>query len=125
MIVRSKFSALLSGAVLAAAFGMAQETAPKPQPKGSGMQMGGMMGMQKECHRHCQPTLDAMKNLSQVVADARASNDPAKMRAALEQVEKQHAEMNKHISMCMRSMGEMDKKQGGMKGMQHGSDEHK
>ena len=124
MIVRSKLLAVLSGAVLAAALGIAQETTPKPQRKG-GMQMGGMMGMQKECHRHCQPTLDAMKNLSQVVADARASNDPAKMRAALEQVEKQHAEMNKHISVCMRSMGEMDKKQGGMKGMQHGSDEHK
>ncbi len=124
MIVRSKLLAVLSGAVLTAALGMAQEATPKQQRKG-GMQMGGMTAIQTECHKHCQPTLDAMKNLSQVVADARASNDPAKMRAALEQVEKQHAVMNKHISMCMRSMGEMDKKQGGMKGMHHGSDEHK
>ena len=125
----TRITALFSIAAVAAVLTLGQETAPKPQDRQSGkMQMGGMMGMMKECREHCQKTTDAMSKLSQVIEDAKKSNDPAKMRAALEQVEKHHAGMNQHMSMCMRAMNDMEKMHGGMegmKGMQHGSDSTK
>lgn len=125
MIPKTHVTALFSIVAFAAMLAVGQETSPKPQDRqGGGMQMGGMMGMMKECRKHCQETTSAMGKLSQVIEDAKRSNDPAKMRAALEQVEKQHAGMDQHMSMCMRSMGEMEKmhgSMGGMKGMQHGS----
>lgn len=129
MTPKIKLMPVFSAAALAAMLAFGQDTPPKPQDRqGGGMQMGGMMPMMKECRKHCQETTDGMSKLSPVIEDAKKSNDPAKMRAALEQVEKQHAAMNQHMSMCMRSMGDMENMHGGMgnmKGMQHGSDSKK
>ena len=120
----NKITALFSVAALAAVLATGQEASPKPQDRQSGgMKMGGMMT--QECRKHCREITGSMSKLSQVIEEAKKSGDPAKMRAALDQVEKQHAGMDQHMSMCMRAMDNIDKMHGGMegkKGMQHGSE---
>lgn len=102
---------------------MAQSNSTRPQPQEQDKGMGGMMGMMQQCRQHCQQTQQSGERLSESIAEAKQSNDPAKMRAALDQVEKQQSEMQQHMTMCMRSMdkmGNMPGMQGNMGGMKHG-----
>ena len=66
------------------------------------MQRG--MAMMEHCRMHCQDNMTAMNTLSKQVDEARQSNDPAKMRAALDAVAMHHAEMKKHMQTCMQNM---------------------
>jgi hypothetical protein len=52
---------------------------------------------------------DAMKTMG----DARQSNDAGKLRAAIDQAQKQMTGMKDHMSMCMSMMDMMQKMQGG------------
>lgn len=109
---------LLAAPLFVLAIAVAQDNSAKPQSQqGSGM--GGMMQMMQQCRQHCQETQQSGERLSKVIAEAKQSNDPGRMRAALEQVEKHQSEMRQHMSMCMRSMGNMEKMHGNM-GMQEG-----
>ena len=116
MVNGNTFGRLLAAPLFVLAIAVAQDNSAKSQ-QGSGM--GGMMPMMQQCRQHCQETQQSGERLSKVIAEAKQSNDPAKMRAALEQVEKQQSEMRQHMSMCMRSMGNMEKMHGNM-GMQEG-----
>lgn len=109
---------LFAAAVLMVGVAIAQDNSTR-QGQTGGTSMGGMMDMMQECRQHCQRTEKAGDTLSKVVTEARQSNDPSKMRAALEQVEKQQSEMREHMSMCMRAMDKMDKMHGDMGGMKH------
>jgi hypothetical protein len=51
--------------------------------------------------------------------EAKESNDPAKMRAALDQAQKPLADMKQHMTMCMNMMGMMQNMHG-MGGMMGG-----
>ena len=62
--------------------------------------MGGM-----SC---CARKSDSMDRTLKTIEEARTSNDPAKMRAALEQVQKPLTEMKSHMRMCDHMMGMAD-----------------
>ena len=86
-----------------------QQNPQAPTQRGQMMSMGDMM---KGCREHCQMSMKSMDGLAKTVADARASNDSAKMRAALQQVEKPLADMRQHMTMCMNMMSMMEKMHG-------------
>jgi YHS domain-containing protein len=104
--------------IIAVWFGVAavaQQTAAKPSQKGGQMSMDDMMA---GCRKHCQTTMKSMEQMERTMVDAKASNDPAKMRAALDQAQKPLADMKEHMNMCMNMMNMMQKMhgQGGMMG---------
>ena len=96
------------------------------QQKQSSPQKGEMKSMEpmsmdkmmKECSEHHQAMTKAMDQMSKTLEDAKQSNDPANMRAAIDQAQKQLANMKEHMNMCGNMMNMMQKMQGmgGMKG---------
>lgn len=86
-----------------------QQNPQAPTQRGQMMSMGDMM---KGCREHCQMSMKSMDGLAKTVADAKTSNDSAKMRAALQQVEKPLADMRQHMTMCMNMMSMMEKMHG-------------
>ena len=98
--------------ILAAGFLAAQQPPQKGEMKSMGnMSMGGMM---KECSEHHQSMTKSIDQMSKMMQEAKQSNDPAKMRAALDQAQKQLTEMKEHMAMCSNTMNMMQKMQGGM-----------
>ncbi len=74
--------------------------------------------MMKACHKHGAESMAALDKLEKTIAAGRESNDPAKMKAALDTAQKQLAEAKHHMSMCpMMSGGNMQ--HGGMEHMDH------
>lgn len=86
-------------------------TQEKPQ-----MSMDDMM---KGCREHCEQTSASIDQLMKSMDEATQSNDPARMRAALDQAQKPLADMKQHMNMCMNMMGMMQKMHG-MGGMMGG-----
>lgn len=72
------------------------------------------MKMMHECMGHCQAMSGSMEKLKSTVEQARKSNDPAQMRAALDQVQTHISGMNGKMGGCMQMMdgerGKMDHK---------------
>lgn len=118
-----RFSAIAAVVALFGIGAMAQQQdtnksasqAGQQQPAQGQMSMADMM---KGCQEHCQTAMKSTDALAKTMADARASNDPAKMRAALEQAEKPLADMRQHMKMCMHMMTMMQKMHGMMGGQQ-------
>ena len=110
---------------LASAQGSRESQQNQPQTQQHQMMQGGMMGMMgmmEQCRTQCQRMRGTNSDLRKTVEEARQSNDPQKMRAALDQVQKSLGMMNEHMSQCMRAMNSM----GGMhQGMQGGKSEPK
>ena len=73
------------------------------------MAMGDMM---KGCQEHCQATTKSIDQLTRTIDEAKASNDPAKMRAALDQAGKPLSDMKQHMTMCMNMMKMMENMRG-------------
>src|SRR6266850_2890319 len=78
--------------------------------------MGNMSmdGMMKECSEQHQAVTKSLDQTSKTLEEAKQSNDPAKMRAAIDQAQKQLADMKDHMTMCGNMMNMMQKMQGGM-----------
>jgi uncharacterized protein YlxW (UPF0749 family) len=72
------------------------------QQRSGPMQMGDMMAA---CREHCQATSNSIDQLSKTIDEAKRSNDPAKMRAALESLQKPLADM-KNLSFAKTSYTE-------------------
>ena len=89
-------------------------TAQQPAPSG---QMKSMDDMMKECGTHCQATTTSIDQLTTKMEAAKQSNDPAQMRAALEEAQKPLTEMKDHMTGCMNMMSMMQNMPGGMGGM--------
>jgi hypothetical protein len=106
-------------AAVVALFGVgavAQQQVRPAQPSGQQQRAQGQMSMEdmmKGCREHCETAMKSTDTLAKTIADAKASNDPAKMRAALEQAEKPLADMRQHMNMCMNMMTMMQKMHGG------------
>jgi hypothetical protein len=83
--------------------------AQQPGKQGA-MTMGEMM---KSCQEHCRMTSASIDNMNKTIDEAKRSNDPAKMRQALDEVQKPLASMKEHMNMCMNMMGMMQKMHGG------------
>jgi hypothetical protein len=78
----------------------------KPMGKTS---MGEMM---KECREHHQSMTKSVDQMSKTLEAAKQSNDPGKMRAAIDQTQKHLSEMKEHMSMCGNMMSMMEKMPG-------------
>ena len=95
------------------------------QPGGQQSEKDSLIGnmsmdqMMKDCKEHHQAGMKSIDEMSKMMEGAKQSNDPAKMRAAMDQSQKQLAEMKEHMTMCRNMMGMMEKMQG-MDGMMKG-----
>jgi uncharacterized protein HemX len=69
--------------------------------------------MMENCHNNMQKMMAENTQAKKQIEEAKASNDPAKMRAALDQAEKSLDAMDSHMNKCMKMMGNMQ----GMHGM--------
>lgn len=110
-------SAAAVGVALLLSFSvLAQQPQQKPQQQPG--QMMSMDNMMKGCREHCEATTKSIDQMTKTMADARQSNDPAKMRAALDQAQKPLGEMQEHMKMCMNMMTMMQNMQQMMGGQQ-------
>ena len=106
--------------ILASGFLSAQQASgqqeKQPSQKGEMKSMGNMSmdGMMKECSEHHQAVTKSLDQTSKTLEGAKQSNDPDKMRAAIDQAQKQLADMKDHMAMCGNMMNMMQKMQGGM-----------
>ncbi|HEX9443693.1 MAG TPA: hypothetical protein VGA73_06215 [Candidatus Binatia bacterium] len=73
-----------------------------------------MDGMMKQCHEHHQAMAKNIDEASKALEGAKQSNDPANMRAAIDQAQKQLADMREHMTMCGDMMNMMQNMPGGM-----------
>jgi len=62
----------------------AMQGAEPGQQKQPGKQMMTMDEMMKECRKHCQETAKSIDQTTKTIDEAGQSNDPARMRAALD-----------------------------------------
>ncbi len=86
-----------------------QEQKPPVTQEKSPMAMGDMM---KGCRDHCEQTSASIDRVMQTIDEAKQSNDPVKMRQALDQAQKPIADMKQHMSMCRNMMNMMEKMHG-------------
>lgn len=106
----------------------ANNSQPMQNMQGMQMQNGQMHNgktsmnqMIQGCHKHMQSMMKANAQTTKDIEAAKQSNDPAKMRAALDEAEKALSPMNEHMKGCMRMMKMMQNMHGngGMSGMQN------
>ncbi len=126
-------SLTIAASLMIAATGWAQQPSTnnsQPMQSMQGMQMqngqmhNGKMSMNQMmqgCHKHMQSMMKSNAQTTKDIEAAKQSNDPAKMRAALDEAEKALSPMNEHMKGCMKMMKMMQNMhgKGGMMGMQN------
>jgi len=126
--LRNTALTMAAGVALAITAFAQQSTTGTDQPKqgmqmdGGQMQPGGKMsgtGKMQGRHKEMQSMMDANTQTTKDIEAAKLSNDPEKMRAALDDAEKALKPMNEHMKKCMGMMQNMHGK-GGMMGSQQG-----
>jgi hypothetical protein len=95
-----------------------QEKRQAPEKSESKPMQKMSMDQMKDCMEHHQSMTKSIEEMSKTMEGAKQSNDPAKMRTAIDQAQKQLAGMKEHMAMCGNMMNMMEKIQsmGGMKG---------
>ncbi len=96
-----------------------QETQGMQGAQSGTMQHGqnSQSDMMQKCHKEMQQIRQSNDQLSKHLEAAKQSNDPAKMRAALDEAEQALAAMDRHMDGCMSMMNNMHSGDH----MQHGS----
>lgn len=97
---------------------------PGMQMKDGQMQKSHNMSndqMMQNCHKNMQSMMDSNAQTTKDIEAAKQSNDPAKMRAALDEAEKALSPMNEHMKTCMNMM----QSKHGMGGMMPDQDNQK
>jgi len=126
--LRNAALTIAAGVTLAITAFAQQPTTDTDQPNqgmqmlGGQMQPGGKMsgtGKMQGCHKEMQSMMGANSQTVKDIQAAKLSNDPEKMRAALDEAEKVLKPMNEHMNKCMGMMQNMRGK-GGMMGSQQG-----
>lgn len=79
------------------------------QMQGGRMQHGNMDQMMQKCHKDMENMQQSNAQARRPIEAAKQSNDPAKMRAALDEAEKALTTMNDHMAMCGNMMGMIQK----------------
>lgn len=100
---------------------LAALVAAEQPPAGQQRSMNDMM---KECRTHCQATTTSIDQLTKRMEEAKRSDDPAQMRAALDEAQKPLTEMKDHMAMCGNTMSMMEHMHGGMGGHMTGEGSH-
>lgn len=88
---------------------------PGMQMKKGQMQKGHKMSndqMMQSCHKNMQSMMDSNAQTTKDIEAAKQSNDPAKMRAALDEAEKALSPTNEQMKSCMGIMTMMEGKHG-------------
>lgn len=80
------------------------------------MQHGKMNQMMQNCRKTMQPMMRTNAQAKRDIDATKTSNDPAKMRSALDEAEKAIDGMNTHMSSCMSMMNMMQNMHGMMGG---------
>lgn len=70
----------------------------------------GQQGMMGDCHRKMQALQKSNAQTKRDIESAKQSNDPGKMRAALDEADKALTAVNDHINSCMSMMNMMQGK---------------
>lgn len=89
-----------------------------------GMQQGGMRNehmnnnMMQDCQKNMQSVMQTNDQATKDIETAKQSNDPAKMRGALDEAEKALKTVNDHMNTCMSMMNKMQNMHGMMGGEQ-------
>jgi hypothetical protein len=94
---------------------MQMQHEPGMQMKDGQMQPGQKMSMDsmmQSCHKHMDAMMASNAQTTKVIEAAKQSNDPAQMRAALDEAEKALSPMNKHAVACRNMMNMMKNMQG-------------
>lgn len=86
-------------------------------------QKGGNHSAMMECHQNMQSMRQSNDKLRATIAEAKRSNEPNKMRAALDDAEKSIDAMNSNMDRCMSMMNMMQDMHG--QGMMNNSGEKK
>lgn len=107
------FAAVILGLISTGQEARGQEK-QSPSQKREMKSMGSMSmdGMMKGCGEHHQAMTKSLDEASTTLEGAKQSNDPAKMRTALDQTQKQLVEMKDHMAKCGNMMNMMQKMQG-------------
>ena|SRR5256714_14351209 len=114
------FTGVVFASVLASNPAPGQEKQPQsPSGQMKSMEKMSMDDMMKDCMKHHQADMKSIDQMSKMMEGAKQSNDPAKMRTAIDQAQKQLAEMKEHMSKCGDMMSMMEKTDG-MGGMMKG-----
>lgn len=100
---------LIVAMTLVLAFSVAAQQQPETgqqQQQMQGMQgmHGQMHGMMQDCHKNMQKMMQSNEQTRKDIQAAKASNDAAKMRAALDEADKALGSMQDHMSNCMSMM---------------------
>lgn len=117
-IAASALALLMSLSVVA----RSQQESEAGKPQAHQHQKGPGHGMMMECHQNMQSIRQSNDKVKATIEAAKKSNDPAKMRAALDDAEKSIDSMNSHMDKCMAMMNsmhenDMTREPGQMKGM--------
>lgn len=114
------FMSVVFAAVLASNPAPGQEKQPQaPTSQMKAMDKMSMDDMMKDCMKHHQAAMKSVDQMNKMMEGAKQSNDPGKMRTAIDQAQKQLVEMKEHMSMCSNMMSMMEKMDG-MGGMMKG-----
>jgi predicted RNase H-like nuclease (RuvC/YqgF family) len=105
---------VLMGASLSA---QSQQQGETPQSQTHKQEKRADRGTMMECHENMQSIRQSNDKLKTTIETAKQSNDPAKMRAALEDAESSIDSMNSHMDKCMSMMQDMHRK--GMRDHEH------
>jgi hypothetical protein len=104
--------AVVSVFILSAQQASGQEKQPSQKGQMKSMGKMSMDDMMKECKEHHQSAMKSIDQMTKMMDGAKQSNDPVKMRATLDQSQKQLGEMKEHMTMCGNMMSMMEKMQG-------------
>ncbi len=80
-----------------------------PMQQGKNMPKDQMM---QSCQKHMKPMMDSNTQTTKDIEAAKQSNDPVKMRAALDEAEKALQPMNEQMKGCLRMMDTMQNMHG-------------
>lgn len=117
VIVSAAISVLSFAGISAQQSSAQQKAAQQGEMKSMGdKSMGGMM---KQCREHHDAMAKNVDEASKALEGGKQSNDPAKLRTAMDQAQKQLTDMKEHMAMCGNMMNMMEKMQG-MGGMMKG-----
>jgi hypothetical protein len=98
--------------IILAADGVPGQEKQQPSQKSEMKPKMPMDEMMKQCSEHHQAMTKSVDQMSKTLEAAKQSNDPGKMRAAIDQTQKHLSEMKEHMTMCGNMMSMMEKMPG-------------
>ena len=107
------FTGIVIFFVSAAEPARSQEKQPQsPTSQMKAMEKMPMDDMMKDCMQRHRADMKSIDEMSKMMEGAKQSNDPGRMRTAIDQAQKQLVEMKENMSKCDKMMSMMEKMDG-------------